>query len=208
VTASAPTTLLLDIGGVLLTNGWDRAARRAAADLFGLDWADFNERHHLCFAAYEEGRLDLGEYLDRVVFHRERPFSRQAFRSFMFAQSKPLPDTLALFRSLKTRYGLHLAAVTNEGRELAEHRFRELGLRGLIDVFVCSAFVQRRKPDPEIYRLALELLQVPPGEAVYVEDRRPFVEAAGALGIRSIHHVGCEATREALGAVGLGRGDV
>ncbi len=205
--APAPTTLLLDVGGVLLTNGWDRTARRAAADLFGLDWADFNERHHLCFAAYEEGRLELGEYLDRVVFHRERPFSRQAFRSFMFAQSKPLPDALSLFRALKMRYGLRIAAVTNEGRELARHRFHELGLRGLFDVFVCSAFVHRRKPDPEIYRLALELLQVPRDEALYVEDRRPFVEAASALGIRSIHHIGCEGTREALGALGLGRGD-
>ena len=79
------TTLFLDIGGVLLTNGWDRQARRLAAERFQLDHGEFDERHHLTFDTYEEGKLSLDEYLDRVVFFGERAFSREAFKAFMFS---------------------------------------------------------------------------------------------------------------------------
>jgi len=80
------TTLFLDIGGVLLTNGWDRKARQLAAETFHLDHSEFDERHHLTFDTYEEGKLSLDEYLDRVVFCEERPFSREAFKAFMFSR--------------------------------------------------------------------------------------------------------------------------
>ena len=85
------TTLFLDIGGVLLTDGWDHHARRRAATNFKLNLAEMEDRHHLTFDTYEEGKLTLEEYLGRVVFYQKRPFTRAQFRSFMFAQSKPYP---------------------------------------------------------------------------------------------------------------------
>jgi putative hydrolase of the HAD superfamily len=63
--------VFLDIGNVLLTNGWDRRLRREAAEKFGLDHEEMNERHHLTFDTYEEGKLSLEEYLTRVVFYEE-----------------------------------------------------------------------------------------------------------------------------------------
>lgn len=200
------TTLFLDIGGVLLTNGWDSGMRRQAAEEFGIDYPDMSARHRKAFPAFEKGRLTLDEYLERVVFTRERAFSPGEFREFMFSRSRPFPEMIDLFRALKSRHRLKVAAVSNEGRELTEHRVRTFDLGSFIDFFVSSCFVGLRKPDARIFRLALDLAQVPVEQAVFVEDRSGTVEAARALGIRSIHHVEYAATRASLESLGLSAG--
>ena len=201
--AGSITTLFLDIGGVLLTNGWDRAARQRAAEAFDLDFDEVNERHHLTFDTYEVGKLSLDEYLDRVVFCRERPFTREAFKAFMAAQSKPYPEMIELVRDLKTRYALKVAAVSNEGRELTVHRIQAFELGAFIDFFIVSCFVHYRKPDADMYRIALDIAQAQPGHVAYLDDRAMFVEVAGTLGIRGIHHTGYATTRAALQSLGL-----
>lgn len=201
--APVMTTLLLDIGGVLLTNGWDRYARRRAADEFGLDHDDMNERHHLTFDTYEQGRLSLDEYLNRVVFHEPRSFDRQQFRNYMFDQSKADDGMIDLIRTVKHANGLKVVAVSNEGRELTEHRIATFKLASIIDFFICSCFVHHRKPDAEIYIMAMDAAQAEPAQAVYIDDRKLFVEVAGGLGIHSIHHTDPERTARALAALGL-----
>jgi putative hydrolase of the HAD superfamily len=200
---SGITTLFLDIGGVLLSNGWDRRSRREAAEKFGLDYNEMDERHHLTFGTYEEGKLTLEEYLSRAVFYEERPFSRDSFIMFMFAQSHPYPDMIDLVRRLKERYGLKVIAVSNEGRELTEYRIKRFELGTFIDCFVSSCFVHVRKPDYDIYRIAMDVAQVACGEAVYIDDRDMFVEVARCLGIQGIVHKDLVSTREALAALGL-----
>jgi len=195
--------LFLDIGGVLLTNGWDRHARRRAAERFHLDPDDLDDRHHLTFDTYEEGKLTLDEYLSRVVFHRPRDFPPEAFREFMFAQSEPHSEMLDLCRRVKERNGLKAAAVSNEGRELTEYRVRKFDLDSLVDVFISSCFVHIRKPDLAIWRMALDITQVRPDQVVYVDDRLMFVQVAESLGIRGIHHENVASTAEALAAYGL-----
>lgn len=197
------TTLFLDIGGVLLTNGWDHHMRRRAAQKFGLDYEEMNERHHLTFDTYEVGKLSLLKYLDRVVFYEKRKFSHEEFREFMFAQSQPLPGMIEFFMRLKQRHRLIVAAVSNEGRELTEHRVRRFELHRLIDFFISSCFVHFRKPDEDIYRLALDTAQARPEQVVYIDDRQMFVEVARTLGIYGIHHQGREPTRAALAALNL-----
>jgi putative hydrolase of the HAD superfamily len=204
MTAAQPiTTLFLDIGGVLLTNGWDRNARQRAADTFGLDHSDMDERHHLTFDTYEEGKLSLDGYLRRVVFYKERPFSLEEFKAFMFDQSQPLPEALDLMRALKARYGLKIAAVSNEGRELTTFRIKRFGLDSLIDFFISSCFVHFRKPDADIYRVALDISQAAPEDVAYIDDRLMFVEVARELGIHGIHHTGLTSTRTKLANLGL-----
>jgi putative hydrolase of the HAD superfamily len=198
-----PTALFLDIGGVLATNGWDRSMRRRAAGHFGLDFSEFDERHHLTFDAYELGRLSLDEYLEHVVFYEPRRFSREAFKSFIFAQSQPLPAMMELVGQLKARYRLRTAAISNEGRELTEYRIQALRLGRFIDFFVCSCFVHCRKPELEIYRMALDIGQVTPEQAVYIDDRALFVEVARGLGMHGIHHVSPDTTRAGLARCGL-----
>ncbi len=203
MTAKHPTALFLDVGGVLLTNGWDRSMRRQAAKTFGLDMEDMNDRHHLTFDTYELGKLSLDEYLDRMVFHKERSFSREKFKEFMFAQSKPFPQMLDLVRNLRKTYRLKIAVVSNEGRELTVYRIQKFGLAELVDFFIASSFVHFRKPDADIYRMALDIAQVPIDEVVYIEDRLMFVEVAQSLGIRAIQHTSFESTRTSLASMGL-----
>ncbi len=197
------TTLFLDIGGVLLTNGWDRAARKLAIQTFGLDALETEERHHLTFDTYEEGKLTLDEYLNRVVFYEERSFSRQDFRDFMYAQSAPYPEMLELIPKLKEKYRLKIAIVNNEGRELNEHRIHHFNISSFVDFYISSCFVHFRKPDADIYKIALDIAQVKPAEVVYVEDRSMFIDVAAGLGINGVCHTDYESTLKKLAAFGL-----
>jgi putative hydrolase of the HAD superfamily len=197
------TTLFLDIGGVLLTDGWDHHARKRAATNFKLDLAEMEDRHHLTFDTYEEGKLTLEEYLGRVVFYQKRPFTRSQFRRFMFAQSKPYPKMIALVAQLKARYGLKIAVVSNEARELNAYRIQKFKLDGFVDAFISSCFVHVRKPDADIFRLALDIAQAPAPQVLYIENTPMFVQIAEGLGIRSILHTDYRSTCAKLALFGL-----
>ncbi len=197
------TALFLDIGGVLLTDGWNHHARKRTATLFKLEWAEMEERHRLNFATYEEGKLTLMEYLSRVVFYKKRPFTRTEFRRFMFAQSKPYPEMIALVGKLKAKYGLKIVVVSNEARELNAYRIRKFKLDEFVDAFVSSCFVHIRKPDADIFRLALDIAQTPARQVVFIENTRLFVQIAEGLGIRGILHTDYESTRKKLMSFGL-----
>ena len=201
--ATAITCLFLDIGGVLLTDGWTHDGRKRAAAHFNLDLAEMEDRHHLTFDTYEEGKLTLDEYLGRVVFYQERRFTRAQFRTFMFAQSEPHPEMIDLVTQLKAKHGLKVAVVSNEGRELNAYRIHEFHLDQFVDFYISSCFVHVRKPDADIFRLALDIAQVPVRQVVYIENTPMFVEIAESLGIRSILHTDHESTRGQLAALGL-----
>jgi putative hydrolase of the HAD superfamily len=197
------SVLFLDIGGLILTNGWDRTMRRRAAETFGLEFDEMNERHNLTFDTYERGLLSLDEYLHRVVFHHDRPFTPAEFKTFMFEQSQLLGHNLELFREIADLYGLRVAAISNEGRELAVQRIRKFHLTEFMDYFIISSFVRFRKPDEDIFRLALDLAQVRPQQALYLDDRLLFVEVAQGMGIHSIYHEDLEKTCRALEDLGM-----
>ena len=208
--ANSITTLFLDIGGVLLTDGWDHHARKRAATHFKLERTEMEERHHLTFETYEEGKLTLDEYLDLVVFYQKRPFTKAQFRRFMFAQSRPYPDMLALIAQIRARHGLRIIVVSNEGRELNAYRIRRFKLNALVDAFVSSCFLHVHKPDADIFRLALDIAQVPARHVLYIENTRMFVEVAEGLGIRGILHTDYRSTCAKLASLGLyaGRGGI
>jgi putative hydrolase of the HAD superfamily len=201
--------VFLDIGGVLLSDGWDHHARARAAQAFKLDPVELEKRHRLTFESFEEGKLTLSEYLDLVVFHEKRTFSRADFRQFMFAQSKPRAGMIDFVLQLKRRFGLKVAVVSNEGRELNAYRIRTFGLGRLADFFISSCYVHVRKPDADMFRLALDISQVPAHRVVYVDDTPMFVRIAEGLGIHGILHVNEASTRATLATPGLttdGRG--
>ena len=201
---SAPiTALFLDIGGVLLNNGWDHLARRRAAKHFKLDWAEMEERHGLNFNIYEEDKLTLYEYLGWLLFYEKRPFTRAEFRRFMFAQSKPYPEMIELIRNLKAKYGLKIIVLSNEARELNAHRIRTFKLDEFVDAFVSSCFVHLHKPDEAIFRMALDIAQTPARQIIYIENTPMFVQIAEGLGIRSILHTDYKSTCAKLSALGL-----
>jgi putative hydrolase of the HAD superfamily len=200
---SSITTLFVDVGGVLLTNAWDRQARQRAADNFKLDPSEMNDRHAITFDTYETGKLSLDDYLTRVVFYEKRAFSRTEFKAFMFAQSQRLPDMIEFVTALKVRHRLRVAVISNEGRELTEHRVRTFPLAEVADFFIFSCYVHLRKPDVDIFRLALDVGQVEPARVAYLDDRPMFAEVATSIGIRGIHHKDFTSTRCALARLGL-----
>ena len=204
--ASGITCVFVDIGGVLLTNGWDHHARRRAVEKFKLDWAEMEERHRLVFEIHEEGKLTFEEYLSLVVFYEKRTFTRAQFRRFMCEQSKPFPDMLATMVQLKAQ-GLKIAVVSNESLELNAYRIRTFDLAKFVDSFISSCFVHLRKPDSNIFRLALDIAQTPAHQVLYIENTPMFVQIAEGLGIKSILHTDCESTRAQLVSLGLTEGD-
>jgi putative hydrolase of the HAD superfamily len=192
-----------NVGGVLLTNGWDHYARKRAATNFNLDLTEMEDRHHLAFDTYEEGKITLEEYLGQVIFYEKRPFTRSQFRRFMFAQSKPYPEIIGLAAQLKVRHELKTVVVSNEGRELNAYRIRKFKLDTFVDSFVSSCFVHLRKPDPDIFRLALDIAQAPARQVLYIENTPMFVRIAEGLGIRSILHTDYRSTCAKLASFGL-----
>lgn len=189
----------------MLTNGWDRKSREAAAKQFGLDLDDLNDRHRMTFDTYETGKLSLDEYLKSSVFYKERPFTMEEFRTFMFDQSVAYTEMIGLIKGLKAKYKLRIAVVNNEGRELNEHRIKAYKLNEFVDFFISSCFVHFRKPDADIWKVALDIAQVPKEEVVYIDDRPMFVQVAQGLGLRGIvhNHKNVAQTRESLAAMGL-----
>jgi len=200
---SSITALFLDIGGVLLTDGWSHKASKLAAKEFGMNLEELNKRHSEALDTYELGKLTIEEYLSLVVFYEKRVFTPAQFRNFMFAQSKPYPKMIELVRRLKARYGLKIVAVSNEGRGLNEYRIRKFKLDEFVDSFISSCFVQLRKPDADIFRVALNAVQVPANQVIYIENTPMFVEVAESLGIRSILHTDYTSTCAKLFSFGL-----
>jgi putative hydrolase of the HAD superfamily len=197
------TTLFLDIGGVLLTNAWGHESRRKAAEVFNLNYSDIDVRHHLNQVTYEEGKLTLYEYLTRVVFYEKRDFTPDQFREFMFKQTTPFMDMIELIQNIKEKYRLKIAVINNEGRELNEYRIKKFHLDRFVDFFISSCFVHLRKPDADIFRVALDIAQVPAEHIVYIEDLQMFVDVASDLGIRGIRHKNYLSTSAELTSMGL-----
>lgn len=197
------TTLFWDVGGVLLTNGWDTAARRRASERFGLDRDDFDERHALVSADFEEGRLRLDEYLESTVFHQPRNFSRQEFRQFMFNQSQPFPETFSILEKLAATDKYLLATLNNESYELNLYRIEQFELRRFFTVFFSSCFLGMKKPDRALYRAALHITHRAPEECVYIDDRALNLEFARQLGVRTIHFRSADQCRRELSENGV-----
>ncbi|HEX9224299.1 MAG TPA: HAD-IA family hydrolase [Candidatus Acidoferrales bacterium] len=182
------TTLFWDIGGVILTNGWDRASRREAAELFHMDWEDFQDRHDLSFPAFETGAITLDQYLDRTVFCRPQRFTREEFTAFMFAQSREYPETRAILANVAKSGRYLLAAINNEPRELNEYRIEAFQLRRDFSLFFSSCYVGLRKPDGALYRLALEVTQRRAEQCLLIDDRPLNLENPHELGMQTVHY--------------------
>ncbi len=201
--ASEVTAIFYDIGGVLLSNGWDTRSRRAVIDRCGLDWEEFEDRHQLVAADFELGKLTLDQYLDRTVFYRDRDFARELFWSQMKEQSTPIPDSLALLDELAATGDYLMATLNNESRELNEHRIDAFGLRERFAVFLSSCYLGLKKPEPEIFQAAPDLSQRPAEECLFIDDRPLNLECAVRARMKTIQYVDADQLRASLRANGV-----
>ncbi len=196
-------TLFLDIGGVLLTNGWDRDARKRAVAQFKLDEAEFEDRHNATFDTYELGKLSLDEYLGNLLFYKRRSFTSEEFKKFMFQQSEALDGAIDFFKRVKTINNLKCVALSNEPRELNEYRIKKFKLDQLYDVFVSSCYINIRKPDPAIFHLACDLSNTVPGNVLFIDDRIMFVEVAKRNNFNTFQYKGLQPAIADLKKFGL-----
>jgi putative hydrolase of the HAD superfamily len=188
--------LFLDVGGVLLTNGWGHESRQAAANEFRINYDDFNRLHEFIFNVFEIGNLTLDEYLDTVIFNQPRDFTKEDFKSFMYAQSVELPGLLEwIIGWKKNGCPFRIISINNEPKELNDYRIRKFKLHQCYDAFISSCEVGMRKPDPRIFRLAMGVAQAAPDQCFYFDDRPMLVDAAARLGIHAYHHQSFETTK-------------
>ena len=197
------SALFWDIGGVLLTNAWDRTERGRAFEHFGLDPDEFHSRHEMVVSSFERGKISLDEYLDRTVFYCPRSFTRNAFRDFMFELSQPLPERLPFVLELADSSKYFMGTINNESRELNLHRIEKFRLREVFRVFFSSCFVGYRKPERDIYRLALETTQFPAEECCFLDDRAINLEGAAQLGMQTIQVQSLQQMKEDLVKLGV-----
>ena len=180
------SAIFWDVGGVLLTNAWDRAQRERALEQFKLDEAEFDDRHEMVVSSWERGKISLDEYLERTVFYRPRPFAREVFKDYLFSLSQPYGEALALAQKLTMSGKYLMATINNESKELNLYRIQTFGLREIFTLFVSSCFVGLRKPEEGIYRLALEVTQKSPEECCFIDDRALNLEAARGMGMQTV----------------------
>ena len=200
---AAITAIFSDVGGVLLTNGWDRHSRRRLVEQFKLDWDEFEDRHELISTAFETGRLTLDHYLDRTVFYRPREFSKDRIKDFMLAESEPIEGSLELIARLAASCKSFLSTLNNESRELNLYRIERFGLKKFFTVFFSSCFLGAKKPDEEIYVKALAISQRAPAECVFIDDRALNLDVPRRLGMRTIQFQNAAQLESDLRALGV-----
>lgn len=198
-----PTVLLWDIGGVLLSNGFDEASRQSAAERFGLDFAELDRRHLEAMGPFERGEITSEQYLDRVVFHTSRSFPRTAFWSFVLGCSTPRPAVIDIARAASAHPGRLTACFNNESRELNEYRIQTFGLDRFLSLYFSSCYLGRRKPDPAAYQLVRDVLGRPPGEVLFIDDRPENLLPAAGLGFQTILYRTPAELRSDLAAAGV-----
>ena len=197
------TAIFWDVGGVLLSNAWDREQRRRTLERFKLDEAEFDDRHEMVISSFERGKISLDEYLERTIFYRKRAFTPEEFREYMFSLSQPFPDVLELARKLAKSAKYLMCSINNESQELNEYRIRKFGLREIFALFLSSCYVGLRKPEEGIYQLALEVTQKMPQECCFIDDRALNLEAAARLGMHTIRIENADQLRAELLKLGI-----
>jgi len=195
--------LFWDVGGVILSNAWDRTQRLRALQQFHLDEIEFHDRHEMVVSSLERGKISFDEYLDRTVFYRDRTFTRDAFKEFVFSLSRPDDDSLKLARAIAKTGRYRMSTINNESRELNAYRIQTFGLHEIFTLFVSSCYVGLRKPEPAIYRVALEITESVPNECVFIDDRALNLDAARRLGMHTIEMKDAAQLHRELAQLGL-----
>jgi len=197
-------TIFWDIGGVLLTNGWDKEQRAAVLGRLGVDIADYESRHEAANFYWERGLSTAEHFFNQTVFTTPRCFTFEDLWSQVCAESKILhPDCFDILGALAADGRFKVATLNNESRELNEHRLQAFRLRAYFDYFICSGYVHEMKPNLAIYRSAIEISGYAPRQALFIDDKRENCEAAMALGMQAIRFESPAQLKDELAQLGI-----
>ncbi len=176
-------TLIFDFDGLILDTEWpDYLSWQEQFQAMGCalplaTWID---------SIGTAGRFDpyalLAELSGRTVDRKAVQAARRARLDELIATEKPLPGVLDYIDAAKTR-GLKLGVASSSPRDWVEGYLSAHGLAGLFDCIKCSNDVTTVKPDPALYRAALDALEVAPSAAIAFEDSIHGLAAAKAAGL-------------------------
>jgi putative hydrolase of the HAD superfamily len=207
VMASAPPeirAIYWDIGGVLLTNGWDHEERARVLQQFAIPREEYESRHEEANDRWERGELSDDEFLKQTVFFKERGFTPAQFIQAVREQSKWLPGGARnVVTAARQHSGLKMAMLNNESGPLNDYRIETFGLAEYFDGFFSSAYIGMRKPEPRMFRAGVAMLHFRPEECAFIDDRQKNCAAAAEVGMHAIQYKGEEPLRDALGALGV-----
>jgi putative hydrolase of the HAD superfamily len=183
-------TIFWDIGGVILTNGWDKGQRTRVLSRLNIDLDDYESRHDAANFFWERGLSTAFEFFNKTVFHAEQENDTLTFEELwpqVCAESKILnPGCLDILGVLKSSGSYKVATLNNESRELNHHRLETFRLRPYFDYFICSGYVHEMKPFPDIYRAAIEISGYPSHTSLFIDDKQENCEAATVHGMQAI----------------------
>ncbi|MDQ1453843.1 MAG: putative hydrolase of the superfamily [Acidobacteriaceae bacterium] len=205
--ASAPPeirAIYWDIGGVLLTNGWDHEERARVLQQFAIPREEYEARHADANDRWERGELSDDEFLKQTIFFKERSFTPAEFIRAVREQSKWLPGGARnVVTAAREHSGLKMAMLNNESGPLNDYRIETFGLTEYFDGFFSSAYIGMRKPEPRMFRAGAAMLHFRPEECAFIDDREKNCAAAAEVGMHAIQYKGEEPLRNALGALGV-----
>lgn len=193
--------LFLDIGGVLLSDGWNHAARIEAIEKFKLEPIQFQKDHSVAFPLFENGKLNLDQYLESVIFNVDRNFTKKEFSDFMFSRTSQLPDFLPWLINWKKEKDIKIFSINNEGKEFNDYRIKHFKLHDCFDAFISSCEVGFSKPDPSIFKLALGIAQEEAQHCLYFDDRAIHVAIAKQMGLNAHIHESFEKSKKILESI-------
>jgi putative hydrolase of the HAD superfamily len=185
------TTIFWDLGGVVLTNAWDHEQRVKVLNEFDITSEEhlneFSDRHREVAASFESGKFSLLDYLNLTLFGMPKVFTHEQFKEKMFEQSRTLPG-LEVLKQVSASGKYFLASLNNESLELNEYRIRHFKLDDHMNAFFSSCYLSLMKPNPEIYRAALNIAHRKASECLFIDDRAQNIESARRCGLNAIHY--------------------
>ncbi len=189
--------VFFDLGGVIVRTEF-QAPRQQLADQFGMEYDDLNR---IVFDSETGVRATVGEISSEehwafVIQRLKRPASElEAIREAFFAGDIVDRTLLDYIRSLRGKYKTGL--ISNAWSDLRKFIIREK-FGDAFDAMIISAEVGAAKPDPKIFKIALEQFGVSPKEAVFVDDVYENIKGCEKAGMKGIHFKDLETALQQL----------
>jgi HAD superfamily hydrolase (TIGR01509 family) len=182
-------TIFWDLGGVVLTNGWDPGQRKRVLSRLGVNLEAYEELHDRANYYWERGLLTAKDFFSQTVLlpNPKLDLTFDMLWPQVCAASKVLhPECLDMLAELKQMGRYRIATLNNESRELNEYRLDAFKLRSLFDYFICSGYVHEMKPNLGIYKSAIDISGFAASSALFIDDKPENCAAAEAVGMHAI----------------------
>lgn len=202
----AVKTIFWDVGGVLLTNGWDVQQRAGVLSALGVDLPAYEAVHDGVNYYWERGLISAQDFFEQTVLETNPQLNLtfDQLWQLVCSESRMLhQECFDLLSEIKDSGRYRLATLNNESKELNEYRLNTFDLRRHFDYFICSGYVHEMKPLPDIYRVATDISGFAAETALFIDDKQENCDTAVALDMQTIRFDSPKQLRTALSERGI-----